>query len=149
MSSVELNNFTEEEMVEDLKKYIPNKLPSLPEESVNNTSKLIVSEISDLVGNTIINCQRETRAKIGMSKVKTLLLTKLKYLVGLADIDTGEESDESLEGSETITTYDNRPIGLHELAKVVVTLEIMDYRSLFCENKTEPKMALHHTTTGC
>ena len=110
MSSAELNNFTEEQMIEDLKKYILNKLPSLPEESVNNTSKLIASEISDLVDNTIINYQRETRAKIGMSKVKTLLLTPLKYLVGSADIDTGEESDKLLEGSETITTYDNRPI---------------------------------------
>ena len=83
MNSVELNNFTEEQMVDDPKKCIPNKLPSLPEESVNNTSKLIASEISDLVDKTIINSQRETRAKIGMSKVKTLLLTPNIWLVQL------------------------------------------------------------------
>ena len=77
-------------------------------------------------------------------KVKTLLLTPLKYLVGSADNDTGEESDESHEGSETITTYDNRPI--HELAKEVVTLEMTEDRSIFCKNETEPKTAQYSTS---
>ena len=95
MSSVQIQEFKKDSLIEELDNYIKYKLPETRLDIIHANSVMIAATVDEHVQNQILHSQRKTRAASSLETVANYLLTPLKML-----LTQDKDDDDELNGLE-------------------------------------------------